>query len=550
MQQNPKNFIIAITLSLVILIGWNYLFPTPKPLPKQTITEIKKDNETNVTEKKDENVKKEEQKETITETVDFSNISEEIVTIKTVLYDVVFSNLGGSVKTFTLNGKKYTEGKEKQNIQIINEDIKNKYSFSFNMIENEKEIFKRETPFLIKEKDNNKVVFQYENDNFKITKTYTVGKTDYQLHLITEIENKQQKSFIFNTNFLISAYYNEGVERTDPMGHTGKRPIYREVNESMEWVNEDDFDSGVKKKKLSVIGLDETYFTSLLKINQPDLVTLRFEKNKSKYYVSMLSEPLNIDPQKTLKLEYELYNGPKILENLKQIDAGDVIDYGFVAVISKLILWLLLFLYSFLGNYGLSLIFITLIVKTLLYPLTKASYVSMHKMKELKPELDKLKEKLGSDKEKLGRETMALYSKNGVNPLSGCLPMLLQMPIWFGLYRAIQHSVELYNEPFILWITDLSIKDPLYILPVVMGILMFFQQKMSSGGMDPMQAKIMLYTLPVVFTVFMLVLPSGLNLYIAVNTIISILQQKYINHKLDLKKLSMGSTTKPSLEKK
>jgi len=380
MQQNPKNFIIAITLSLVVLIGWNLLFPAPKPQPKQVVTEIKKDNEKNSTEKKDENVKTEEQKETAA--IDYSAIPEEVVTIQTPLYNVVFSNLGASIKTFTLNGKKYTEGKDKQNIQIINEDIKNKYSFTFNMIENEKEIFKRETPFSIKEKDNNKIVFQFENDNFKITKTYTVGKIDYQIHLITEIENKQQKSFIFNTNLLISAYYNEGVERTDPMGYTGKRPIYREVNESMEWVAEDDFDSGVKKKKLSVIGLDETYFTSLLKINQPDLVTLRFEKNKSKYYVSMLSEPLNIDPQKTLKLEYELYNGPKILENLKQIDAGDVIDYGFVAVISKLILWLLLFLYSFLGNYGLSLIFITLIVKTLLYPLTKASYVSMHKMKD------------------------------------------------------------------------------------------------------------------------------------------------------------------------
>jgi YidC/Oxa1 family membrane protein insertase len=169
-----------------------------------------------------------------------------------------------------------------------------------------------------------------------------------------------------------------------------------------------------------------------------------------------------------------------------------------------------------------------------LYPLTKSSYISMHKMKQLQPELAKLKEKYGSDKEKMGRETMALYNKNGVSPLGGCLPMLLQMPIWFGLYRAIQNSVELYNEPFMFWIKDLSDKDPFYILPISLGLLMFVQQKLSTPmGTDQMQAKVMLYTLPVVFAFFMLMLPSGLVLYIWVNTLITIFQQKYINSKLD-----------------
>jgi YidC/Oxa1 family membrane protein insertase len=187
--------------------------------------------------------------------------------------------------------------------------------------------------------------------------------------------------------------------------------------------------------------------------------------------------------------------------------------------------------HAMVPSWTLAIILLTVLVKLLLLPLTQKSYSQMQRMSSLKPQMDALREKYGKDKNRLNQEMMNLYKREKVNPLGGCFPMLLQMPIWIALYRTIYSSAELYQAPMGLWIQDLSAPDPWFVMPLVLGVLMFLQQKMTPTATDSQQAKMMLYIMPVMFTVFMLFLPAGLNLYILVNTILSLAQQLWLKRR-------------------
>jgi len=225
-----------------------------------------------------------------------------------------------------------------------------------------------------------------------------------------------------------------------------------------------------------------------------------------------------------------LYLGPKDINEMANIADGlDLtIDYGFLFMISKPLFWLLTHIHDLVGNWGIAIIVITLIVKGGMYPLTKIQYTSMARMRELQPKMAALKDRFGDDRQKMSQATMALYKKEKVNPAGGCFPLLLQMPIFLALYWVFLESIELRHAPFFLWIQDLSAMDPYYVLPVLMGISMFVMQKMQPVTVqDPMQQKIMKY-MPVVFSVFMAWFPSGLVLYWLVSNLISITQMKII----------------------
>lgn len=234
------------------------------------------------------------------------------------------------------------------------------------------------------------------------------------------------------------------------------------------------------------------------------------------------------------KLEYRsrIFAGPKEISVLKsagrQMDRA--IDLGdWIGPISRPLLYFLKWIYSLIPNYGIAIILLTLIVRGLLYPLTKMQNKSMKKMQLLKPEMDKLKAKYGKDKETLNREMMKLWKIHKVNPMGGCFPLLLQLPIFFALYRVLYNSIELRHEPFIFWIKDLSNYDPYFVTPVLMGISFYLQQRiMPQTSMDAAQQKMMKVMMPVMFTMLMLFLPSGLVLYIFVSTLLGIVQQ-YIN---------------------
>ncbi|MFH1530936.1 MAG: membrane protein insertase YidC [Pseudomonadota bacterium] len=230
---------------------------------------------------------------------------------------------------------------------------------------------------------------------------------------------------------------------------------------------------------------------------------------------------------------FELYVGPKDINLLKKAEVGleDSIDFWIVGVLAKPMLQVLKWCYSVFPSWTLAIILLTVLVKLLLLPLTQKSFGQMQRMASLKPQMDAVREKYGKDKARLNQEMMNLYKREKVNPLGGCLPMLLQMPIWIALYRTIYSSAELYQAPMGLWIHDLSAPDPYFVMPLLLGGLMFLQQKMTPTATDSQQAKMMLYIMPVMFTLFMLFLPAGLNLYILVNTMLSLVQQYYLKRK-------------------
>ena len=249
---------------------------------------------------------------------------------------------------------------------------------------------------------------------------------------------------------------------------------------------------------------------------------------------SVITSPhLSLQPTEYRQLDFLLFFGPKDHELLAaanhQLDRA--VYFGWFDLLAKPLLYVLVFFNGFLNNYGLAIILLTVIIKLIFWPLTHKSFASMKSMQKLQPEMQKLREKFKNDKERLNRELMGLYKTHRVNPLGGCLPMLVQIPVFFALYKVLLDSIALRQAPFMFWLTDLSAKDPYYITPLLMGASMFVQQKMTPTTADPMQAKIFMF-MPVVFTFLFLNFPSGLVLYWLVNNLLTISQQYYINRRL------------------
>lgn len=256
--------------------------------------------------------------------------------------------------------------------------------------------------------------------------------------------------------------------------------------------------------------------------------------SKGNYIVGYTGPALTVAPGAKAETSAILYAGPKSQAVLKELSPGLelTVDYGFLWFIAQPIFWLLQHIHSIVGNWGWSIIFLTMLIKGLFFPLSAASYKSMARMRAVAPKLAALKEQHGDDRQKMSQAMMELYKKEKINPLGGCLPILVQMPVFLALYWVLLESVEMRQAPFMLWITDLSIKDPFFILPIIMGATMFIQQQLNPTPPDPMQAKVM-KMMPIIFTFFFLWFPAGLVLYWVVNNVLSITQQWYITRKIE-----------------
>jgi YidC/Oxa1 family membrane protein insertase len=234
------------------------------------------------------------------------------------------------------------------------------------------------------------------------------------------------------------------------------------------------------------------------------------------------------------KLSVPFYAGPQEQDKLEMIAPGLalVVDYGWLTMIAAPIFWVLEWLYQFIGNWGWSIILLTVMLKAAFFPLSAASYKSMAKMRLLTPKLTRLKETYADDRARMNQEMMELYKREKVNPLGGCLPILVQIPVFIALYWVLLGTVEMRGAPWLGWITDLSAKDPYYVMPLIMGVTMFIQTKLNPAPPDPMQAKLMLW-MPVIFTGMFLFFPSGLVLYWTVNNLLSIAQQWQVNRMIE-----------------
>ncbi|WP_447894762.1 membrane protein insertase YidC [Vreelandella sp. GE22] len=242
----------------------------------------------------------------------------------------------------------------------------------------------------------------------------------------------------------------------------------------------------------------------------------------------------NVAAEGEATLGATLYMGPKVQDYLEQVapNLQLTVDYGWLWFIANPLFWLLDKIQDIVGNWGWSIVLLTVLVKTVLFPLSAKAYKSMARMRKLGPEMQRLKEMYGDDRQKMSQEMMKFYQKEKINPLGGCLPILVQMPVFIALYWMLLESVELRHAPFMFWIQDLSVKDPYFILPILMGISMFVQQMLNPTPPDPMQAKIM-KMLPIIFTFFFLWFPAGLVIYWVVNNIISVAQQYFITRRIE-----------------
>lgn len=293
------------------------------------------------------------------------------------------------------------------------------------------------------------------------------------------------------------------------------------------------------------VGYENNYFiNAVIPIEESgyQIVPRVLDADKGILQVVYLTEAFQVDPSEGKSLKLRMYIGPKELTQLARAEhnLSKAVDYGWFTFLAKPALQLLNWFYKYTHNYGIAIIVLTVLIKILFWPLTQKSYQSMQKMKKIQPKIAQIREKYKDDREKLNQELMGVYRTYKVNPLGGCLPMLLQIPVFFALYRMLNAAVELRHEPFMLWINDLTAPDRLNIgvqipylggipvLTLLMGITMFIQQKMTPSAGDPRQEQIMLI-MPVIFTIFFINFPSGLVLYWLVNNVLSIAQQYWIN---------------------
>ena len=267
--------------------------------------------------------------------------------------------------------------------------------------------------------------------------------------------------------------------------------------------------------------------------------SLRKLKGQDVYLMGFVGEKFSVAAGSSGNYKAQFYVGPKDQDTLAELaDYLDLtVDYGFLWMLAKPIFYAMQYIHTLLGNWGWSIILLTIFIKVLLYPLSAASLKSMAKMRNLQPEMARLKELYGDDRQKMSQELMGLYKKEKVNPAGGCLPMLLQMPVFISLYWVLLESVEIRHTPWIFWIQDLSAKDPFFVLPIIMGASMLLMQKMQPMPTDPMQAKVM-KLMPIMFTVFFMFFPAGLVLYWTVNNLLSMLQQWVVNKQLATSKKS------------
>ncbi len=283
------------------------------------------------------------------------------------------------------------------------------------------------------------------------------------------------------------------------------------------------------------VAMIEHYFlTAWIPDQQQNNFTYSKHPNPNRYILGMRSPATTIAAGEEARFKSQLVAGPKLQDRLEVIAPGLelTVDYGVLTILSKPLFWLLKVFHGIFDNWGWAIIFLTITVKLVFYKLSETSYRSMAKMRKVAPKLQSLKERYGEDRQGMSQAMMRMYKEEKINPLGGCLPILVQIPVFIALYWVLLESVEMRNAPFALWITNLSEQDPYYILPLLMGASMYIQQKLNPAPMDPMQQKIFQF-MPVMFTVFFLWFPSGLVLYWVVNNTLSIAQQWVITKRIE-----------------
>ncbi len=414
------------------------------------------------------------------------------------------------------------------------------------------------------ESSKRKIHFRWSGDGVTIDRIWELAEPPYQFRSSVEVRNQLESARQLGFG-ITSAHY---VRREDEKGGFFGRPspalshgicqvADETIREDREGLLSEDESRPMQPHTygpgVAYVALSSVYFAIIAApegetAERCDLLTTDRggtpeDPEGSLFEAQLAMAPIDLGPGEIATFRTAIYAGPKDFDALETFghQATNVIDLGWFSFIARGMSWLLRTIYDFIGNWGVAIILLTILVRVLLLPFVIPQFRNMAKQRALKPEIDKINELYKDDREKKGAAMMELWRKNKVNPLGGCLPVLLQMPIFFALYQTLSTSIELYHAPFVWWWADLSSPDPYYVLPVALGALMFIQQKLTPIQMDQMQAKVMLYAMPLMMTFFMLLLPTGLCLYMVTSSAIGITQQRYMYWKMDKEQLTVVS---------
>ncbi len=380
------------------------------------------------------------------------------------------------------------------------------------------------------------VPLRWQSENgVTITRRYVFERDSYVVRVIHEVENTGNTDWRgYQYNQLRRTPDSEGPGFLGAASYTGGviySPADKYEKISFSDMEKDDLSRDIADGWLAMI---QHYFLAAWVPTREQNLRYYTRVSRGEYILGQSSPWQTVAAGSTATFSNQLFVGPKEQDRLDAVAEGLelTVDYGWLTVISKPLFIALDWIHSVVGNWGWSIILLTFGIKLVFYKLSEASYRSMARMRKLQPEMQKLRERYSDDRQQMNQELMQLYKKQKVNPLGGCLPILIQIPVFIALYWVLLESVELRQAPWVLWIQDLSVRDPFYVLPLLMGVTMFIQQKLNPAPMDPIQQKIMM-GLPVVFTVFFVFFPAGLVLYWVTNNSLSILQQWVITRRIE-----------------
>jgi YidC/Oxa1 family membrane protein insertase len=466
--------------------------------------------------------------------------------IKTDLITAVIDANGGDLRDLTLDA--YHQDVDKAKLLKLFEESENhsyfaQSGFVGNGLASHKTVYELQPgEYDLKAGENDlKVSMKAVSGGVEVVKTYTFHRGNYVIDVNYAVHNA---GTVPVEGFPYFQFQRDGKkpdgESSYVRGFTGPA-MYTEAGKFQK-IAFTDIEKGkqdyVKTAQDGWIGIVQHHFVAAWVTPDPNNNAKREFYTRAlgndEYSAGMIMPAVKVAPGESKTVDMRLYAGPQDQEKLKVLAHGleHVVDYGWLTIIAYPLFLLVSWLNSLVHNWGVAIILLTVIVKMAFYPLSAASYRSMAQMRKLTPRLQHLKERYGDDKQKLHEQMMKIYKEEKINPLGGCLPIVVQIPVFIALYWALMSAVELRQAPFALWIHDLSEPDPYYVLPLIMAATMFIQQRLSPKPPDPVQAKVMMF-MPIAFSVMFFFFPSGLVLYWLSNNVLSILQQWRINHLIE-----------------
>lgn len=534
MQQN-KNLIIAILLCLIIMLGWGAFAErmgwVKRPDPAETAPQQAERQAPQTSVRQQDAAQAQ-----IAAMPVFTPAEGRDVRVDTPLYSAVLHSGGGTLRSFKLNN--YRHGLDKDAPRINLADARTAAMAPMGLVINGQPSWSTGKwafdgqDISLAPGAQGVLRLTGEVDGVRVTRELTFHADTYLISEKVRLLPLGEQARSVRLTYTMG----EDASAATDSQYDGMRVAWNLDGKLKEETSAKDLSAQGTQTKGNILwaAAMSTYFMSAVApANTADL-TLKGRLENNVYRVGLEQPDIIINPGEETVLDVAYWIGPKVRSLLEKAPNSLVtsIDLGMFSLIAEGLLWLLQFFHNYVQNWGVAIILLTVVIKAAFWPLTAKSYSSMEKMKKLQPMMTALREKHADDKETLNKETMALYKTYGVNPASGCVPILVQLPVFFGLYQALLTSIELRHASFITslpgtnipWLADLSAADPLYVTPLVMGVTMFLQQKMSPPAGDPLQQKIMMF-LPAIFTVMFLSFPSGLVLYWLVNNVLSIAQQ-------------------------